>query len=216
MLLEKERAQIVEIGKKLVETGLVTLSWGNLSIRDEASNLIAISPSGVDYTTLKKEDVVIIDIEGNVVEGNLNPSSETPMHLYIYKNRKDALSIIHTHSTYATAIGVADEEIPLVIGELANALGGNVRTTNYAAEGSIELGVEVVKAMEDRAGALMKNHGVVTIGRTLKDAFFNAMVVENAAKIYFIAKCLGKYTTISDEEAKKLHEEFLKGYKYTI
>ncbi|MCF6462179.1 class II aldolase/adducin family protein [Clostridium sp. Cult1] len=216
MILEKEREQIVEIGNKLVETGLVTLSWGNLSIRDKESNLVAVSPSGVDYTTLKKEDVVIIDMEGNVVDGKLSPSSETPMHLYIYKNREDALSIIHTHSTYATAIGVADGEIPLVIGELANALGGNVRNTKYAAEGSTELGEEVVKAMEGRAGALMKNHGVVTIGRSLQDAFFNAMVVENAAKVYFIAKCMGQYTTISDEEANKLHEGFLEGYKYTI
>ena len=85
---------------------------GNLSIRDKESNLVAVSPSGVDYTTLKKEDVVIIDMEGNVVDRENNPSSETPMHLYIYQNREDALSIIHTHSTYATAIGVADGEIP--------------------------------------------------------------------------------------------------------
>lgn len=212
MLLAELRKEIVAIGVKILQTGLVTVTWGNISVKDSETGYIAITPSALDYDIMVPEDVVIVDIEGNVIDGTRKPSSETLMHLYIYKNRPEVMSIVHTHSTYATAIGVVKGEIPMLIGEVANAVGGSIRTADFAPEGTVELGKAAIEGMRGRAAVILQNHGVVTVGRTLKDAFFNAVVVEDAARVYCIAKDLGNVTSIPTEEADRLHADFLESY----
>lgn len=212
MMLNELRNEIVKVGVKILQTGLVTVTWGNISAKDPETGYIAITPSALDYDIMTPEDVVIVDSEGNVIEGFRKPSSETLMHLYIYKHRPEVMAIVHTHSTYATAIGVVQGEIPLLIGEVANAVGGSIRTAKFAPEGTSELGMTAVEGMSGRAAVILQNHGVVTVGRTLKDAFFNAVVVEDAARVYCIAKDLGKITNIPESEADRLHAEFLETY----
>ncbi|MFA7573492.1 MAG: class II aldolase/adducin family protein [Lutispora sp.] len=212
MILRKLREEVVKTGVRILETGLVTLTWGNISAKDEDTGYIAITPSGMDYNTTAPDDIVVVDSSGKVIDGIRKPSSEMPMHLKIYEARPKARAIVHTHSIYATAIGVAGVEIPLVIGELANAIGGSVRVAPLAMAGTEELGDVTVEAMKDRTAVLMKNHGVVTIGKTLDEAFTNAVVVEDAAKIYYLAKTLGCVSCIPDDAADELHKGFLDSY----
>ncbi len=212
MLLKELREEIVETGIKILRTGLVTVTWGNISAKDSETGYIAITPSAMEYDKITPSDVVVLDAEGNVIDGKRKPSSETPMHLYIYSQRPEAKAIVHTHSTYATAVGVVQGEIPLIIGEVANAVGGTIKTARYGVESTVDLGEAAVEGMEGRAAVILQNHGVVTIGRSLNDAFFNAVVVEDAARVYCIAKSLGSITTIPESEAKRLHQDFLETY----
>jgi len=212
VLLQQIREEVVKTGVRLLTSGLVTVTWGNVSARDPDTGYIAITPSGMDYDAIGPEDIVILDPSGNVIDGTRKPSSETPMHLYIYKHRPEAYAVVHTHSPYATAVGVVEGEIPLIIGELANAVGGSVKTAPFAPEGTEELGRAAVEGMEGRAAVLLRNHGVVTLGPTLRDAFFNAVVVEDAAKILYLSRTMGTPTVIPDDEAKRLHAEFLASY----
>jgi L-ribulose-5-phosphate 4-epimerase len=212
MLLEELRQEVVSVGRMLHAEGLVTLTWGNLSARDPNSGLVAIKPSGMFYHEITAGDVVVLSPEGTVVDGARKPSSETPMHLHIYRSRPEVMAVVHTHSPYATAIGVLCLEIPLVIGELANAVGGAVRTAAFASEGTEELGRSAVKALEGRNAVLLQNHGVVTVGPDLRDAFFSAVVTEDAARVFWLARSIGKPTVIPDEEAARLHEEFVATY----
>lgn len=212
MILKELRKEVVSVGIKLLDTGLVTQTWGNISARDAESGYIAITPSGMDYNLLKPEDIVIVDTTGKVVDGCRKPSSEMLLHLKIYSTRKDANAVVHTHSVYATALGVAGFEIPLVIGELANAIGGSVRIAPLAMEGTEELANVTVNSMLDRNAALMKNHGVVAIGNTLNGAFLNSIVVEDAAKVYYLSKTLGNVSTIPEEYADELYKEFYVSY----
>jgi len=212
MILEEMRREVVEIGRKILKTGLVTVTWGNVSVKDPESGYIAITPSAMDYDIIKPEDIVIVSADGTVIDGERNPSSETLMHLYIYEKRPEVNAIVHTHSTYATAIGVTRGEIPMIIGEVANAIGGSIETAEFAPEGTVELGKSAVEKMNGKAATLLQNHGVVVVGRTLKDAFFNAVVVEDAAKVYSVASKLGNVTTIPASEADRLHADFLATY----
>ena len=212
MILEDLRKEVVKTGVRILETGLVTLTWGNISVKDEETGHIAITPSGMDYKIITPEDIVVVDSSGKVIDGIRKPSSEMPMHLKIYASRPEANAIVHTHSIYATAMGVAGIEIPLVIGELANAVGGNVRVAPLAMEGTDELGEVTVDALKGRKAVLMKNHGVVTIGKTLDDAFSNAVVVEDSSKVYYLARTLGCVSCIPYDIAEELHKGFLDSY----
>ncbi|MGE5485374.1 MAG: class II aldolase/adducin family protein [Ignavibacteriales bacterium] len=212
MILKELREQVVAAGVGLLRTGLVTVTWGNISARDRATGYVTITPSGMEYDKITPGDIVVLGPDGRVIEGTRKPSSETPMHLLIYSKKPEVGGIVHTHSTYATAMGVLGLEIPLVIGELANAVGGPVKTARFAPEGTRELGVAAVEGMGETAAVILANHGVVATGPSLKDAFFNAVVVEDAAKVFYLAKAIGKPATIPPEEAARLHEEFLSSY----
>jgi L-ribulose-5-phosphate 4-epimerase len=212
MLLKELRQGIVEAGVKMLRTGLVTVTWGNISAKDPVTGYIAITPSALEYDKTTPSDIVVLDAAGNVIEGKRKPSSETPMHLYIYSQRSEANAIVHTHSTYATSIGVVQGEIPILIGEVANAVGGSIKTARFGAEGTVDLGKAAIEGMRGRAAVILQNHGVVTIGRTVNDAYFNAVVVEDAARVFYIAKSLGSITTIPESEAERLHEDFLSTY----
>ncbi len=190
---------VVEAGRQMSGLGLVAGTWGNISMRNSVAGPIAITPSGRPYNEISASDIVILDNEGQVIEGK-KPSSETPLHLAIYNARPDVRGIVHTHSLYATACAVAGVSIPPCLEELVQAVGGGVEVAAYALPGTTALADAVVSALSDRSAALMSNHGVVACGPTLREALLVAQLVEKAAHIHTIATQLGGIRRLSDED----------------
>lgn len=196
----EERRQVVEISRKMVEKGLVVGTAGNVSLRlKDPSGLIAITPSGRYYDLLNEEDIVVVDFEGGVVDGRLAPSIETMLHIGIYKARPKINAIIHTHSVFASILAVAGSEIPPILDEQIISIGGEIKVAPYALPGSKELASNVVATLGNRNAVLLANHGVVAVGRELREAFTIAEMVEKTAKIYFGALLLGKVNLIPSE-----------------
>jgi L-fuculose-phosphate aldolase len=167
MLLPDERAALVTYCLKMQADDLTVGTSGNLSVR--SGDLVAITPSGVAYDDLTPEAICVIDVEGNVVEADLEPSSEVPMHTSVYQ-ATDAGAVVHTHPLYCTALSVTMDEVPPVHYMIA-LLGGPVRVAPYARFGSPELAQGSVEAMADRTGVLLRNHGATTYGDTLDKAY---------------------------------------------
>ena len=189
-MYEEEKKQLLDICLEMIKHDLVIGSSGNASLR--VGNHVVISPSSVHYTEMTIDDVVVIDIEGNDVEGIRNPSIEKPMHLEIYRNRSDAQAIVHTHSIYTSAMAILHEPLPPIIDEIVPKLGAGIRVSEYAMPGTKQLGKNVVKVMEERSAALIANHGAVCCAKTLKDALFLSILLERACKIYMTAKQVAK------------------------
>lgn len=197
MMLEKERQEIVDACLTMLETGLVVGTAGNVSIR--VGDQVAISPSGVDYTTMTASDVVVTDMEGTIVDGELKPSSELPLHLAVYKST-DARAITHNHAVSSTALGLVVDEIP-PSHYYSTMFGGIIRVAPYAEFGTDDLANGVAAALKDRAGALMKNHGAITIGPTLKKALDLLPILEYVCEIQLKAMSTGaEIALLSDEQ----------------
>lgn len=188
-LYEKEKKELLDVCLEMIKHDLVIGSSGNASLR--VGNHVVISPSSVHYTEMTVDDVVVIDMDGNEVEGTRNPSIEKPMHLEIYKNRSDALAIVHTHSLYASAMAILHEALPPILDELVPKLGAGIRVSKYAMPGTKQLGKNVVEVMDERSAALMANHGAVCCAKTLKDALFLSILLERTCRIYMNAKQVG-------------------------
>ncbi len=189
-MYEKEKKELLDICLEMVKHDLVIGSSGNASLRVE--DHVVISPSSVHYVEMTPDDVVVIDMDGNEIEGTRNPSVEKPMHLEIYKNRSDAFAVVHTHSLYASAMAILHEPLPPILDELVPKLGAGMRVSKYAMPGTQQLGKNVVEVLEDRSAALIANHGAVSCAKTLKDALFLSILLERACKIYMTAKQVGK------------------------
>ncbi|NLX61976.1 MAG: L-fuculose-phosphate aldolase [Tissierellia bacterium] len=207
MLMEKERQLIVEYGRKLITQGLTRGTSGNLSIFNREKNLLAISPSGMDYFEIQAEDVVILDIEGNIVDGHRKPSSEVELHRIFYERRQDINAIVHTHSIYSTVLACLNYSLPAVHYVVASA-GKDVRCAQYATFGTRQLAENTYKAMEGRKAVLLANHGLLTGGKDLKEAFGIAESVEYCAEIYYRAKSIGQPVIIGDGEMEIILEKF--------
>lgn len=207
MILEEERRLIVEYGKKLIGQGLTRGTSGNLSIFNRDKRLMAISPSGMDYFEIRPEDVVILDIGGNIVDGHRKPSSEVELHRIFYMNREDINAIVHTHSMYSTLLACLHYSLPPVHYVLASA-GKDVRCAEYATFGTKELAENAYKAMKGRKAVLLANHGLLTGGKDLKEAFSIAEDVEYCAEIYYRAKSIGEPVIIGEEEMEVILERF--------
>lgn len=186
----EERKQIVEYSKKLITRGLTTGTGGNISIYKRELGLIAITPSGKDYFKTRPEDIVILDLDGNIRDGSLKPSSEWEMHHIFYKNREDANGIVHTHSKYATAISCMGWDLEPVH-YLIGLAGYEVKCAEYALYGSEELAENALKALGDRKAVLHANHGLTALGDTLERAFSTAEQLEFVSEIYYLTKVLG-------------------------
>ncbi|HHV47202.1 MAG TPA: L-fuculose-phosphate aldolase [Tissierellia bacterium] len=207
MLMEKERRLIAEYGRKLVEYNLTRGTSGNLSIFNRDEKLIAISPSGMDYFKIEPEDIVIIDINGNIVEGHRKPSTEIEMHRIFYERREDINAIIHTHAMYSTVIACLNLSLPPVHYMLASA-GMDVRCAEYATFGTRNLAENAYKAMEGRKAVLLANHGLLTGGRDIKEAFSITEEVEYCAELYYRAKSIGEPRIIPNKEMELMLEKF--------
>ena len=208
-MYEQIKSRIAEIGKLLEEYGLNVGSSGNISVRILEKNHIVITPSGLIKSKLKPEDMLVVDIEGEIIEGERNPSIEMPLHLEIYKHRKDVNAIIHCHPIYAMVFAALREDIPIFLEETAIYLGGPIKVAEFARTGTEELAQNALKALGDRKAVILANHGLVAVGRDLDDAFEVAYRVERTAKIYLFTKLLGGPKSIPED----IIEEELEIYK---
>jgi len=207
MLLLNERELLVEYGKKLIDKNLTKGTSGNLSIFNREKELFAITPSGVDYYETRIEDIVIMNLNGNVVEGNKKPSSEYNLHRIFYVNRDDINAIVHAHTVYSTVLSCLKMSLPSVHYMIASA-GKDVRCAEYATFGTEELAKNAYEAMRDRKAVLLANHGVLTAGKDIFEAFSILEDVEYVSELYIKAKNLGEPVIIDDKEMGKIIEKF--------
>lgn len=207
MLMEKERLLLIEYGKKLVKAGLTKGTGGNLSIFDRKNGHVAITPSGIDFFEIQPEDIVIMDVDGNVIEGNRTPSSEWAMHVMPYKYRDDIDAVIHAHTMYATVMACLREDLPATHYMIAVA-GENVRVAKYATYGSPELAQNAFEAMKDRKAVILANHGILAGANDLLNAFNIIEEVEYCAEVYTKAKAIGEPVVLPHEEMTLMAEKF--------
>lgn len=207
MLLLNERELLVEYGKKLIDKNLTKGTSGNLSIFNREKELFAITPSGVDYYKTRIEDIVIMNLNGNVVEGNKKPSSEYNLHRIFYVNREDINAIVHAHTVYSTVLSCLNMSLSAIHYMIASA-GKDVRCAEYATFGTEELAKNAYDAMRDRKAVLLANHGVLTAGKDIFEAFSILEDVEYVSELYIKAKNLGDPVIIDDKEIEKIIEKF--------
>jgi L-ribulose-5-phosphate 4-epimerase len=212
MMLETLRADVMELNQDLVRYNLVAWTSGNVSGRDVQSGWIVIKPSGVRYETLTPEKMVVVDLEGKVVEGSLKPSSDTLAHIYIYRHRPDVNGVVHTHSCFATAWAAAGREIPPVLTAICDEFGGPIPLGAYAKIGGDEIGREVIRSIGDSPAILMKNHGVFTVGPTAEAAVKAAVMVEDVARTVFYASQLGTPEEIPADEVARARRRYVEHY----
>lgn len=185
-MFEKEKLEIIKAGMKMDKYGLIALSGGNLSLRMPTGEIL-VTPSGMIYEDMVPEDMLVMDIDGNIIEGTRKASVDTKALLYIFKNRPDINSIIHTHQPYATAVGLVTDELPCNLTTLANATHGAVKVVPYVSAASEQMGIETVQYLGDKLAVILKHHGVIGVGKTLKQALCSVVYLEEAAKTYAIA-----------------------------
>lgn len=181
------RTEVCLANKKLKENGLVRWTSGNVSCRIPDTNLVIIKPSGLDFDDLTPENMVIVDLDGNVVEGDLKPSVDTSSHLYVYKHKEDVGSVIHTHSPFATSFAIAGISIPSYTTTAANVFKYSVPCSDFASIGNEEIGREIVENIGDSPAVLLKNHGVFTVGKTIDKALKAAVILEETAEYAYYA-----------------------------
>lgn len=207
MLLAQARQDIVTFSRKLITDHLTVGTGGNISIYDPEKKMFAISPSGIDYFDMTAEDVVILDLEGRIVEGSRKPSSEVDLHRIFYQNREDICAVVHTHSTYCTVLATNHMDLPASSYLVAFA-GRNVRCGDYAPFGTRDLAEKTFSAMEGQKAALMANHGLITGGTDIRDAYTVAQQIEFCAEVYVKALSIGKPVILSDEEMDRMIVRF--------
>lgn len=199
MSLDEVRRSIHEACLRLEAQDLVAEASGNVSVRlpsEDGGELIAITPSQVPYRLLRPEQVLVIDLEGNVIDGDGRPSSEKATHLAAYRARADIGAAIHSHSVYASALAVAGLDIPPLLDEQVVALGGGVRVAEWGMSASEDLGRKAVEALGLRQAVLLRSHGVLGVGRTLDEVVAVVAMVERVARIYTLARQLGEVQTL--------------------
>ena len=200
------RAQLLKYTKRAYfQDRMFAATSGNLSIYDRETGRMYITPSSYPYEDMTEEDMVAIDLEGNVLEGRHRPSSEWKLHAILYKTYPDANAVVHTHSPYATAFAINNLPIPVVLYEIAWFLGGDVPVAEGALPGSPEVGENVIKALEgrERYGCLMGNHGAVAFGGDLAQAYTRAVYIEDAAKAYSLALTHGPVRVVESAEVRR-------------
>jgi L-fuculose-phosphate aldolase len=209
------REEVARVAKQLISSGLVTGTSGNVSART-ADGDILVTPSGIDYEALKTEDVVLVDAGGRVREGDLEPSSETPMHTGVYHARAEVGAVVHTHSTYATTLACLGWSIPPVHYMLTTLSGdGRIPLAPYTTYGTEELAGYVSEALgESRNACLLQNHGTITVGENPEEAFSRTVVLEEMAEIYYKASIAGKPVLLSAQEVEEVAAK-ISGYGQT-
>ena len=212
MLLEKIRLEVYRANMALPAYNLVTWTSGNVSGRDPETNLVVIKPSGVLFEELTPENMVVVDLDGQLVEGELGPSSDTASHVYVYRKRADVLGIVHTHSNYATAFAAIGMPIPAVLTAIADEFGGPVPCGGYARIGGRQIGEEILRSIGDSVAVLLKQHGVFTIGKSVQTALKAAVMVEDVARTVWLAMQIGTPEDLPSEELAANYERYQKRY----
>ena len=211
-MLETLREKIQWLHLELPKNNLVTWTSGNISARDPETGCVVIKPSGVRYEDLRPEHMVVVDLNGNIIEGDLKPSSDTASHLYIYRHRPDVNGVVHTHSPYATAFAALGRSIPVYLTAMADEFGGPIPCGGFALIGGEDIGQVVVESIGDSAAVLLKNHGVFTVGPTAEAAVKAAVMVEDVARTVWLALQLGQPDEIAAADVAKLHHRYTHEY----
>ncbi|MGZ8438942.1 MAG: L-ribulose-5-phosphate 4-epimerase [Candidatus Limnocylindrales bacterium] len=212
MRLESLRRELVDLHDELPRHGLVVWTGGNVSARDPDSGLVAIKPSGVRYGELTADSMVVLDLDGRIVEGDLKPSSDTASHLYIYRHRPDVNGVVHTHSRYATAFAAVGRSIPVYLTAQADEFGGEIPCAGFAFIGDDSIGSLVVEEIGQSPAILLKNHGVFTVGGSARAAVKAAVMVEDIAATVFAALQLGTPDVLPDDAVERLHRRYTTVY----
>jgi len=199
---ESEKKAVIEAAQEMAKKGLVVGSAGNVSLRlrePGGRELLAITPSGRYYDSLKVDDIVTVDFSGERVEGELRASIEVMMHIEVYKARKKVNAIVHAHPVFCSVIAVAGLEIPPLIDEQVTYIGGEIKVAVYALPGTKELAKNAVSALGSINAVILTNHGALSVGRDLREALTICELLENTAKIYIHALGLGKVQPLPAE-----------------
>ncbi|MDR2434484.1 MAG: class II aldolase/adducin family protein [Treponema sp.] len=208
MLYEKEREEVRIAGTKLDRYGLIALSGGNVSLR-LLSGEILVTPSGMVYEDMVPSDVLVMDIEGTIIEGERAPSVDTVALLYIFKKMPHINAVIHTHQPFATAVGLVTDELPCVVTTLPNATKGPVKVCPFSSAASIDMGIQTVNNAGSTLAVILKSHGVMAIGTTLKEALYSCVYLEEAAKTYVYARSMSdKVACLKPEQWQQAADTF--------
>lgn len=195
-MLEKLKEEVYQNNMALPKNGLVLWTSGNVSARDPETNLVVIKPSGIQFDDLSPEMMIVVDLEGNVIEGTLKPSVDTESHLYVYNHCPDILGITHTHSPYATCFSILGEPLPIYTTTSAAVFGGTIPVSKIAAVGEKAIGAEIVRCYQETkcAAILLKNHGVFTVGKSSGASLKASVILEETAQSVYFAKTLNPAT----------------------
>jgi L-ribulose-5-phosphate 4-epimerase len=211
-MLEMLKKEVCNLNLALPDNNLVVWTSGNVSVRDIETGYVVIKPSGVKFEDLIPEKMVVVNLNGEIVDGTLNASSDTASHLYIYKHMPEVNGVVHTHSNYATAFAAVGKPIPPVLTAIGDEFGGSIPCGGFALIGGDEIGKIVVDNIGNSPACLLKNHGVFTVGKTGEKALKAAVMVEDVAKTVWIAMQLGNPEEISIEDIAKLHDRYSNVY----
>jgi len=186
---EKEKKEIVRVAKYLYEKGFVIEKSGNISIRVK-DNLVLITPKGTSYEDFTESDIVTIDMAENLIDGNLEPSSEKKLHLEIYKARKDVNAIIHIHSLFACTMAALELNLPIILDEQELVLGGEIKVAKYALPGSEELALNAVKELGNKKAVFLSRHGAVCVGENINEALIVCKILEKVCQTYLLIRMI--------------------------
>ena len=207
MILEKEREQVIEYSLKLLSEGLTNGTAGNVSIFNREEGLVAISPTGVNYSELTPEMISIVDLDGKLIEG-LKPSSELEMHMILYRNREDVNAVIHTHPVYTTVLACLRQDLPAIDYMIAVTGATKVKCAEYASYGTKELAENAYKAMGSSLAVILANHGLTTAGKDIANAFNITVQVEYISNLYIKARNIGEPIILPVNEMNSMLERF--------
>lgn len=216
-MLEALRKTVADLHALLPANELVAWTSGNISGRDPESGHVVIKPSGVSFEDLGPENMVVVDEDATVIEGQHKPSSDTATHCYIYRAMPEVGGIVHTHSPYATAWAALGRDIPCVLTAMADEFGGPIPCGGFALIGGEEIGREVVRVLREgpnphSPAVIMQNHGVFTIGPTPRAAVKAAIMCEDVARTVYLAVQLGEPIPIAPDDIAKLHKRYTTVY----
>lgn len=211
-MLENLKKEVHQAHLKLWENRLVMWTSGNVSARDPKTDLVVIKPSGISYDELLPDNLVVVNLNGKIIEGRLRPSVDTATHLYIYKHMPEVMSVIHTHSTYASAFAVIGKPIPVYLTSMADFFGCDIPVGELVLIGEEEIGKEIVRKIGNSKAIIMKNHGPFTIGASVNEALKAAIFLEEGVKTLIMAKILGEPQSIPESMVKILHKNYTEKY----
>jgi L-ribulose-5-phosphate 4-epimerase len=211
-MLENLKKELVELHLELPKNHLVVWTGGNVSARDPQSGLVAIKASGIPYEELNPDHMVVVDLDGEVVEGKYKPSSDVFSHLFIYKHRPDVFGVVHTHSRYATAFAAVGRPIPCVLTAMGDEFGGPIPCGGFALVGDEAIGKQVIENIGSSPAVLLKNHGVFTIGKDARAAVKTAVMTEDVAATVWMAMQIGEPLPIAPEDVERLHDRYMNVY----
>ena len=213
-MLEKMKEELTRLHLELPKNNLVAWTSGNVSARDPDSDLVVIKPSGVKFEDLTPDKMVVVNLQGEVVEGSFKPSSDTASHCYLYRRLPEVNGVAHTHSRYATAFAILGREIPCVTTAMGDEFGGSIPCGGFALIGGEEIGERVVEALRDSRSpaALLQNHGVFTVGDSAEAAVKAAVMTEDNAAIVWTAMQIGEPLPIDRADVDRLYRRYQNEY----